>query len=337
MKALKLLKISILFATFVSSSGVEIKINCLFGGWGWTMDGSTMRLTCYATVDTPDNKTWGVNVNTNEIFSPNSVPEGSTYNDVKRFHINLSHGYIHELPGGVENIFPNLESFWWTHGQITSVGASIFEPLKDLLVVRLAYNKLVSINGDLFKSTRKIVAIQFSNNDIENTGQDLLTGLDGLRYADFTANQCIDSYANTTFEIQEMKLRLPLQCPPFITVPPTEPATIPTKTESSTTITTSTPPATTTSPLISATTPTTTTTTPTTIHPETTSAQHTTIWASSSTNNLPTTTISTTSEPSKCPIRCTINDETDEMMARIEELEKMMREVNSSPCSCQGR
>lgn len=63
----------------------------------------------------------------------------------------------------------------------------------------------------------------------------------------------------------------------------------------------------------------------------------------------PTTTVSTTPEPNVCPVRCTINEEVDEinnriegvelqmrdeMMNRMEEIERQLRELNSSPCSC---
>lgn len=48
----------------------------------------------------------------------------------------------------------------------------------------------------------------------------------------------------------------------------------------------------------------------------------------------PTTTISTTSAPNECPIRCTMNDEADWMKKRIEEIERQMREIQSNPCSC---
>lgn len=54
----------------------------------------------------------------------------------------------------------------------------------------------------------------------------------------------------------------------------------------------------------------------------------------SATPDPPTTTISTTTESKECSIRCTLNEEVDEMKNRIEELEKQMREVNSNPCTC---
>lgn len=41
----------------------------------------------------------------------------------------------------------------------------------------------------------------------------------------------------------------------------------------------------------------------------------------------PPTAISTTSEPNECPIRCTMNEEADEMKKRIEEIEKQLKKL----------
>lgn len=44
-------------------------------------------------------------------------------------------------------------------------------------------------------------------------------------------------------------------------------------------------------------------------------------------------TLSTTTANS-CSARCSINEETDDLRARIEELEKTVRELRANPCSC---
>lgn len=47
-----------------------------------------------------------------------------------------------------------------------------------------------------------------------------------------------------------------------------------------------------------------------------------------STSDPPTTTISTTTDSKECPIRCTLNEEADEMKNRIEEFEFIIIEQN---------
>jgi len=125
------------------------------------------------------------------------------------------------IPSGIEKFFPNIQVFSWVSGNLSSIDSSTFKPWPYLLHLNLAYNKLVTLDGDLFQYTRKLRNICFSNNKLEHVGHGLLTGLPDLWYAQFSYNPCIDAIFDTPPQIEELKLQLPIKCPPLTT--PTTP------------------------------------------------------------------------------------------------------------------
>lgn len=206
--------------------------------------------------------------------------QGKKHDDVKSFYIIKTISSLAIIPKGIENFFPNLEVFQWYGGIIPAIDLSFFEPLPNLLHIDFMNNKIVKLDGNLFQFTRKLREINFSGNFLDQVGYDLLTGLNNLTRVYFQNNPCVDEYANTPEQIEDLNLQLPILCP----------HSVPTPTQS--TVTTTQPAST------------------------STAAQ------------LPsTTTISTTANPNECPNTCALNN-------RMEEIEKQMRELNSSPCTC---
>lgn len=206
--------------------------------------------------------------------------QGKKNDDVKSFYIISFYYSLDIIPKGIENFFPNLEVFQWYGGTIPAIDLSFFEPLPNLLHIDFMNNKIVKLDGNLFQFTRKLREINFSGNLLEQVGYDLLTGLNNLSRVYFENDLCIDTYANTPDQIEDLNLQLPILCP----------HSAPTPTQS----------------------------TSTTTQPDSTST--TTQLASTSP-------ISTTTNPNECPNTCALND-------RMEEIEKQVRELNSSPCTC---
>lgn len=237
------------------SSGVEFQ--CRFEDiyWGPAI-GSTY--TCAATVTNVEDPTNVTNIVGNHL-------EGRNNSDVNGFYIEFEE-ILTTIPNGIENFFADLEVFQWWFGNISTIDSTPFKPFPNLIYIELFINKLVSLDGDLFQYTPKLRQIGLHSNLLQHVGHDLMTDLTDLVDAGFLNNPCINVYANTPQQIEELNLQLPIQCPPLATTP---------------------------DPL--------------------------------------TTTISTTPEPNECPDTCTLDENAQEMRARIEEFERRLSELEGSP------
>lgn len=85
-------------------------------------------------------------------------------------------------------------------------------------------------DSNLFQYTKKLVAIWFNYNQIEQVGHGLFTELTELTVAGFQRNPCIDAWAITPQQMQELilKLQLSIECSSLATTsdPPTTPTTM---------------------------------------------------------------------------------------------------------------
>lgn len=222
---------------------------------------------------------------------------GQNDGSVKGIFVN-GHRILTEIPNGIEKFFPNLEAFQWFQGNISTIGSSTFRPFPNLLSINVGDNQLVTLPGDLFQYTRKLKGIYFYINLLAHVGHGLFTGLSNLTEAVFTANPCINAFAVTPEQIQALNLQLPISCPPLnSTETTTQPGTAPT-------VTTALP------------------------------------------VTIPTTTISTDT----CPISCSnktsaseqrmvaMNAEMEQRLTRkIDELDRQIKELTSSPCTCMSQ
>lgn len=190
--------------------------------------------------------------------------------DVKSFDAIGGHEILTKIPSGIEMYFANLEAIHWTSGDISSIDSSTFKPFPDLILISLNLNKLVTLNGDLFQHTRKLQQFHVYKNLLKHVEDNLLAGLTDLSAVQFQLNPCIDVYAGTPQQIQELELQLPIQCPPEIECPST-----------------------------------------------------------CMINDV----MERIAELER-PDPCTSNEETNEIRKRMEEIEKVVSELSSSPCSC---
>lgn len=203
---------------------------------------------------------------------------------------------LSRFPKGIGGFYPNLTLLNWSQGNLTAITTDELEEFPNLRRIRLSINRIQYLEGDLFQRAQQLTLIELDNNAIQNVGYDLLTNLRQLDRVTFQQNPCINVVASSPQEIQALNVQLLQLCPPLITttLPPT-------------TTTTTLPPTTTTTTALPPTT--TTTTLPIT------------------TTTLSTTT--TTSAPA-CYIRCSMNDEADELRREITELNNMYAEQRIS-------
>lgn len=291
MKSTKVLCCLTFISIFAFTCGVKIQCRYQVGEWFFGT-----FYTCEATITSVENPT-----NVTEISGIHMG--GQNDGSVKGFFIN-GHRALTGIPDGIEKFFPNLEAFQWFQGNLSSVGSSTFRPFPNLLSINVGDNQLVTLEGDLFQYTRKLKGIYFYVNSLAHIGHGLLTGLNNLTEAIFTANPCINAFAITPEQIQALNLQLPISCPPLnSTVTTTQPGTAPTVT----------------------TTPTPTVTIPTTTISTTTAPDTCPVSCSNKTN---------ASEQRMVAM----NAEMEQRLTRkIEELDRQIKELTLSPCACKSQ
>lgn len=203
----------------------------------------------------------------------NHLP-GRSNLDVEAFQT-LSMEAFRMMPTGIERFFPNLLLLQFFSGILSSVSSEDLSAWPNLTMFSAQRNKIEILDGDLFQNAPQLKWIDLSSNLIQNVGTNLLSNLNELTYISFIDNPCINSFANTPQEIENLKSQLLTQCPPLTTEAPNTTVTVPSTTD-----------------VVS----------------------------------------STTVDP--CIPRCSINEETDELRLRIEELEAIVRELVANPCLC---
>jgi hypothetical protein len=184
-------------------------------------------------------------------------------------------GVLQYIPTNLVDYFPNLKGMLFYEQKLLRLIASDLKPFPNLVGFYSRGGLFTSIEGDLFQHTKKIQRIDIQVGKLQNVGENILSGLNELTVAWFVAHPCIYYQAATPEQIQELKQKLLVLCPPLTS----------------------------------------------------------------------TTTISTTTSKSDCSLRCSLEDEFDEMKMKLEEqgekiarqeyqimeLEKMIREIVSRP------
>lgn len=123
--------------------------------------------------------------------------------------------HMNSLPTNMDQYFKNLVGISIDLSWLFSISAEDLQPFPGLMYFRSHSNYLESIDGDLFKHTRNLKLVSMYNSQLEYVGYDLLTGLKDLVVADFTFNPCINTFANTSESIAELKRDLSIHCPPL--------------------------------------------------------------------------------------------------------------------------
>lgn len=140
---------------------------------------------------------------------------GKTNSDVTG--MNFWDRTINQFPKNLEIFFPNLDRFHFRNSNLFSISSEDLRPFRNLVYFAIGEkSKLMSIESDLFKYTPKLELVAFNNAPIKNVGFGLLDNLKHLKQVNFFNNDCINVRAGTTQEIEELKRKLTLQCPPLM-------------------------------------------------------------------------------------------------------------------------
>jgi hypothetical protein len=120
------------------------------------------------------------------------------------------------FPRNLGEFFPNLISLHFGQSNFTSISSNDLRNLPTLEVFIMYHSKLLSIDGDLFQNTPNLRVVGIAYNPLlQHVGFNLLTDLSRLQIGNFYENGCINMYAGTSDQIQELKRVLPIQCTPL--------------------------------------------------------------------------------------------------------------------------
>lgn len=135
---------------------------------------------------------------------------GRNNDNVRVFNSDTTHEFS-SFPRNLERFFPNLEMIGIL-GPLRSISAEDLAPWPNLILLNLAENSITTLESDLFQNSPKLLYLSFANNSIQTVGVDLLSKLNYLTSADFRGNICIDTFAETPEEIENLKVQLITQC-----------------------------------------------------------------------------------------------------------------------------
>lgn len=163
---------------------------------------------------------------------------GKTYTDVGHLNVETRPDFI---PKGIELYFPNLLSLRWFKTNLSVISKEDLRPFPQLKVLYLPVNQIVVLGGDLFSFTPDLLWISFIQNQIEQVGHDLLTDLKDLERVFFNENPCINDYAIDREGIKRLNAILPVNCTYVETTTTTTTTTQSTTTPTTTELTTNPP------------------------------------------------------------------------------------------------
>jgi hypothetical protein len=223
-----------------------------------------------------------------------TLTAGKTFEDIEA--LSITRKVVTKIPENVENFLPNLKCLQIYSSKLETITTDDLRLLPNLEYINLGSNLLKALDGNLFNFNLKLKVLFFSGNDIESVGQGILDGLTDLVNVDFQTNNCINLAGQTPERIEVLKEELLLKCLPFGETIAPKTTTIAAATFSTTSALT------------------------------TTSASLTTSALLTTTKQITTTLPQITTESCPTP-RCTLNEETDELNLKFEDLLTVTEEL----------
>jgi hypothetical protein len=133
----------------------------------------------------------------------NAHIEALTMRDSKLFY---------SIPADLGNYIPNLRSLEISYTNLSSVSRNVLSQFPYLNIITLAYNNFATLDGNLFASNRQLRYLNIIFNNVKHIGANMLKDLIYLQTV-YIAEGCVDVYANTPSEIQQLNDKLHILCP----------------------------------------------------------------------------------------------------------------------------
>lgn len=199
------MKLFLIFLIALNYSNAVV-FDCTFVSSSWTIIGT--RYTCRANVTNSLNSNVLEDVLGDHLVSRTNA-------DVEVLDVNSQK--LNYIPRNIASFFINLRGLQLFRTNLISISSDDLMQFPNLLSLMSWHNELFTLDGDLFEHTERLQFIRFFNNSITNVGYEFLDDLDDLQRVNFQSNFCIDFDADTPVRIQQLKLQLLLQCTPLST------------------------------------------------------------------------------------------------------------------------
>lgn len=180
----------------------SLALNCTYGMQTFTPIGSIY--TCQAGVLSDGSDTVSI------IYGNHQV--GKTDSDVQGFVLQ-SQG-LDFVPRNVESFFPNIRAVDVYNNLISSIKNFHLRPFTNLVHFAVMENKLNSLDSNLFEGLTFLNYVSFKNNSIQHVGHDFILPSSGEVH--FDSNECISFNAVNSAQIDNLRFKLLLLCPPTI-------------------------------------------------------------------------------------------------------------------------
>lgn len=118
-----------------------------------------------------------------------------------------------QIPRQIGSFFPNLRILQWANSNLWGISPEDLWQFPNLMLLDVRNNKIVSLENDVFACNPKLLSLNFDSNLLYHVGKDSLSSLKFLTTAYFRLNPCYNSYATSSYEIQNIIKNLPIQCP----------------------------------------------------------------------------------------------------------------------------
>lgn len=119
---------------------------------------------------------------------------------------------VHKFPSDLNVFFPNLEGIEIFNCSLKSIERSDLKPFEKIKELWLGNNELETLEADLFEFNPELQIIVFNRNRLMHVGYNILVPLPQLSKANFNDNGCIDKYAGTRWQRQELEKQLKKNC-----------------------------------------------------------------------------------------------------------------------------
>lgn len=119
---------------------------------------------------------------------------------------------VNKFPQDLNKFFKKLEGIEIFNSSLKSLGQADLKPLENLKELWLGYNELETLEAGLFDFNTKLEIIVLNKNRLRFIAAYILTPLTKLSKANFNNNTCIDKYAGTRLQRQELEKELVKKC-----------------------------------------------------------------------------------------------------------------------------
>jgi Leucine-rich repeat (LRR) protein len=116
------------------------------------------------------------------------------------------------MPKGLEKLLPQIERISIYNSNLKEIKKEDLAPFPMLKNLWISDNDLETLPSNLFEANPELIYVQFTYEKLKYVGENILSPLKKLEYADFSDNPCIDKHAASKEEIPALIAELQDKC-----------------------------------------------------------------------------------------------------------------------------